>query len=209
MKTVFSLACALCVAMVSMADAQVIRRSCYQTYQPTYAPTYQAQTYHAPYYQPQYYVQPYALPTYITNDYYFSVDSYYRDKLLVDAITGRLTLLGLTGQPAGPPMQGAPRRPAPQPDPIEQPVLISTPVPDGLKNIVDAKCVKCHGATTPGGRANLSELATVSEGVRWQAHGLVNAGEMPKGLGPLEDAEVLKFYEWAKSARKAKLAQSK
>lgn len=201
----------LALAVAADASGQVIvRRDCYSGYHaPAYhTPAYAAPVHHAPtYYPQQYYYQPYALPVEITRDYYFSIDSYYRDKLLVDALVGRLVSIGV--KPPEVLTQPQPKQPQPQfPNaPISEPRTTPTAVPDGLREIVQAKCIKCHGANAPGGRADLSDLSTTPEGVRWHAHGLVNSAEMPKGLAQLTDAEVLKFYEWAKVASRSKVAQ--
>lgn len=204
-RTIAFLACCLsAVWLCASVEAQtVVRpRACVTT--PTVAPVY-----HQPYYAHSYsayyptvvkeYV-PYVVPVEVyPRDHYYSLDSYYRDKLLVDAIVGRLVQSAPVDQPKAKP---TPQQPANQP---EAPA-IKTDVPEGLAALVQAKCIKCH-AGGAGGRVDLSDLSIVPEGVRWQCYGLVNAGEMPKGLEPIPDKDVQVFYEWAKTARKSKVAQ--
>ncbi len=169
----------------SNADHVQIRRSCYPTYHAEHQRIVERV------------LVPYALPVEITKDYYFSIDSYYRDKLLVDAIVGRLKQENL---------------PIPKEIDLSPPDSrnVPTTVPEGLESIVAKSCIKCHGKDNPGGRVDLSDLSTVPVGVRWQAHGLVNSGEMPKAVSALEDKAVLLFYEWAKTGSKtAALATKK
>jgi hypothetical protein len=70
-----------------------------------YAPSYQPAYYPSTYYSPTYYEQPvkyvkeyvdrevlypYPVKAYVNPDYYFSTQDFYRDKLLVDAVAGRV-----------------------------------------------------------------------------------------------------------------------
>lgn len=173
----------------------IVRRSCYPTF-------------HAPVINHHRHVEqilvPYALPIELTKDYYFSIDSYYRDKLLVDAIVGRLQGDGGSGIP---PKDRTPHHEKPSSVPTDK--LDPTAVPEGLVKVVANSCIKCHAKDNPGGRADLSDLSTVGAGLRWHAHGLVNSGEMPKGVAALKDEEVLLFYEWAKVGSKAATAALK
>lgn len=170
--------------LFNFIEAQNIRRSCYPTYRVVERVDHVEKV-----------IVPYVLPVEITKDYYFSINDYYRDKILVDAVAGRVVEL----------WKGEKGEVIPKLTPPEK---TSTAVPEGLVKVVEVSCIKCHGPTTPGGRVDLSDLGSVDPGLRWYAHGLVNSGEMPKGVAALKDEEVLLFYEWAKlgskAARKAK-----
>ncbi len=204
--------------MATLVDAQTIRRCAptttyAPTYQPTYTPTYQ--TYQAPYYPPTYYYQPYALPVELTRDYYFESNSYSRDKLLADAVAGKVALLMLSQQQKQQPQQQREEPVRKNPAPVYDPGPPMPPAPargqatsvaPELLKIVEAKCIKCHGQTKPGGGLDLTDLATLPSGPRWHMFGLVNSKEMPKALPELSDAEVVIFYEFAKLAPTGKTA---
>jgi hypothetical protein len=68
----------------------------YYSYPVSYSyPTYYTPTYYQPYpvYVEKEVVKPYAVKSYVSPDYYYSVQDYYRDKLLVDAMAGRSVAL--------------------------------------------------------------------------------------------------------------------
>lgn len=168
-----------------------VRRSCYPTYvQPVIV---------APY------VAPIIQQVEVQRDYYYSIDNSYRDKIFLDAIVGRLATVRDAEEirrfraKESYEAPSSRKAPVPVPVPVED---FNTEVPKGLKEAVDAKCIKCHNPSLPE-RADLSNLAATPPLVRWQAHGLVNAGEMPKGGGTINDATVVAFYNWAKLGSRA------
>lgn len=71
-----------------------------------------------------------------------------------------------------------------------------------LLKVVNASCVKCHGVVPKDNTLSLitadGQLANISEGMKWKAHGLVASGEMPKSGPAVKDQEVLLFYNFAK-----------
>jgi hypothetical protein len=74
------------------------------SYTPTYyAPSYYRPTYYAPekevVYKYKEVLVPYEQKVYANPEYYASIGDYYRDKLLVDAIAGRLQLMGYNQAP--------------------------------------------------------------------------------------------------------------
>lgn len=198
-----SLAILAVLALAVPAEAQC-RRGFYGT-----SSYYVAPSYYTPYKAPTYYTPPYYYPKIVSlavaPDYYFSVNSYYRDNLLADAIAFRLLSRqgGAAGAAAGVPNL-VPQAP-PQPVmPRVQPGAFRTDVNPKLIEVVNASCIKCHGATPSGGASvSLVDLSTVPPGLRWHAHGLVNTGEMPKGGKELGNDVVLLFYEWAKQGSAA------
>jgi cytochrome c553 len=186
---------AVAAVAVTVGDAQtIIHRSCYPT------TTYQAPTYVTPGYYPTVVVKefvPVVVPVEVYRDHYYAVDSYYRDKLLVDAIVGRLS-----SQFSNPQEQPRPKTPAFTPPASQPEPPIKTDVPAALQALVTSRCVKCHGNSGAGGRIDLTDLATVPAGLRWQSYGLVSSTEMPKGGPPIEDKDLTLFYEWAKAGSK-------
>lgn len=220
MRLFAALLCCLAIGwLCAGVEAQgIVRpRACVST-------PYVAPVYHQPYYAPSYHAYyptvvkeyvPYAIPVEVyPRDHYYSLDSYYRDKLLVDAIVGRLVS---ANQPAPPKEKPAPvpNQPATQP-PAQDPAVslaamlcrpVKTAVPAGLQEIVASKCIKCHGGNPK--RADLSDLSTVPEGVRWLAKNEVDVGKMPKGLEPLTDEQVKLFSQWGEMARQANLTAAK
>ncbi len=191
---------------VNFVEGQyVARRGCYSTYIPQYQVRYN--TYNTPVHNYNYHPIP-ELVEY-RKDYYFSIDGYYRDKLLVDAIVGRLVQLQSPANPQGH-IQNVPKNIVPQNQAPVQPQNpaqnnngpINTQVKPDLQKIVQDKCIKCHSGNNSN-RMNLSNLASLGAGERWYVHGLVNSGEMPKGGPQLTDNEVLLVYEWAKQGASA------
>lgn len=222
------LTCVIMIGLIGLASyADNCRRSFYPTYQ-----VQQAVVHHG-------YAQGYNFQPVQHQTYYYDVDSYYRDKLLLDGFELRL-LKALQAKPQYIPVQpvqgqtpdiakivdealqkyrqsssvdvdakirvngqlqsssgGTTGDGETLPPPANAGGNQANPggVPAGLKEVVEAKCLRCHSGN--GKHVDLSNLATVSRGVRWEAHGLVNSGVMPKGQGPLPDSEVLLFYQWA------------
>lgn len=212
MKRVHLIAAVLllpCVALIASADYCVRGHAVYS--QPYVAPTYSyGYSYQQPYYQQPYYQQhyvPYAVPFHYSPDYYYSVSDYYRDSLLADAVVGRL--VGKLGvQPPAPAAPAAPANPPGQVQPVTPPTpaprtgLRTSVAPELVKSIETNGCMKCHApgiAVKSGAGLSLDgeSLATMAEGMRWKMHGLVAAGDMPKGGKAVPDAEVKAYYDHA------------
>lgn len=187
---------------------RVLSPSCVSYQAPVYRQAAHVQTYHE---------QVYVAPVRVTPDYYYSVYDYSRDRLLVDALAGRLLdlhkqgLFVAPGQPAISPVPEVPRkqynRPKAMPSeddlpPPEQSRLNPDEVVNPqLTKIVDASCIKCHQkATASNGNLSLADLRAVSEGQRWKAKAWVDSGEMPKGAKELPESVLPLFYEWASAA---------
>lgn len=200
------------VAAAVQADGYCNRRTTYAA--PTYAP------HHAPHYAPHYATPTYngyqhydyypvPVPYHAQQDYFYSVQDYYRDALLADAIEGRIRrIVDQQRKPDGPPGQVAPPAPPAPPPPVPpRPTpapasSVRTKVDPALLTSIEANgCVKCHSAGNPkSGGLVLTEqtLATMPEGQRWKMHGMVSSGEMPMGgkAVPIEQLKV--YYEHAK-----------
>lgn len=133
-------------------------------------------------------------------DYYFSVRDYYRDQLLADAIAFRILSQtgGLAPEQAEAIEKTRPSLPSRKPPPGAG----RTAVNPKLKASLDTNCVKCHKPGTD--RADLSDPGLVPSGLRWEAHGRINAGNMPpKPAQELPNEDVLLYYEWALEGSKA------
>lgn len=139
------------------------------------------------------------VPVQISPDYYYSTQNHYRDNLLADAVVGRLVQAQI--QALKTPQIQQQQAPCPCPQQNQPGAKASTGVNEKLVALVNARCIKCHQGPDPGGGLSLENLDAVPKGQRWTSHGLVNAGEMPKGGQPISDDEVKLFVEWAKAAR--------
>lgn len=126
-------------------------------------------------------------------DYYYSTRDYYRDQLLVDAIVGKLLQLQRQGLLAP---GGQPGR--------RMPIVggANAGIDPQLVALTQRVCIKCHQQGNAGNGLVLTDLATVSEGQRWKAYGLVNGGIMPKGGQPVSDDEAKLFFDWAQGTGK-------
>lgn len=135
-------------------------------------------------------------------DYYASVNSFYRDSLLADAIAYRVLTAQKTGAvPTNPtpslPPYGEPEQPTKRAAPS-----IRTAVSPVLSKYVSENCLKCHNGPGGKGGVDLSSLETLPVGIRWACHGTVSSGEMPKGGKEAPDEVVRLFYEHARAASK-------
>lgn len=190
-------------------------------------PTYSApvvQSYVTPYVNKNVVLVPKAVQVQVSPDYYYSVADHYRDKLLVDAIAGRLQQMQAAGQlqapqsdqnyqelmkmflqlqlqqraspyaPTMPPAQGA------LPGGIPQ--IQAGSVNPALVQVIETKCIRCHNPGTKQGGLDLTNLVVLDECAWWKAYGLVNSGEMPKGGQPLTDEQTLVFYQQARNFKK-------
>lgn len=144
------------------------------------------------------------VPVQISPDYYYSTNDYYRTLVQAKLIAGELRQQDLKVQQQQAPQVQQQQSPCPcqlQNQPIQTPTVKATSVNEKLAALVSARCIKCHQGPMPGGGLSLENLDMVPKGARWTSHGLVNAGEMPKGGQPISDEEVKLFVEWAKAAR--------
>lgn len=111
----------------------------------------------------------------------------------------------LPPQQTQPPRQQQPAPPLPQRQTSRRPL---PPVPQGLQQVVQQSCIRCHGATadTAGAGIDLRDLANVPLEVRLLANAAVTDGSMPKGGKPVSDEAALLFHEWS-TGRKPQQAQ--
>jgi hypothetical protein len=134
------------------------------------------------------------------NDYYYSVQSYYRDKLLADAVALRVTELikgGIIDRKVlpVPPMPSAGEE---KPGPAKTPTRLT--IDPKLVKVVEERCLKCHTNEKPDGGLSLEDLSTLSAVTLNKMYRLVNTGRMPKGGEPIRDEEVALFEALAESA---------
>lgn len=162
-------------------------------------------------------IVPKALKVNVSPDYYYSVADYYRDKLLVDAITGRIVDLQNKGAFRAPDAdekyqeilrmvlqlqagrQGKIMSPAQD---STVPNVQSTNVNPEVVKIIQSQCVRCHNDQTKKGGLSLTNLDALEECDWWKIYGLVNTGEMPKGGKPVTDEQTKLFYHQARNFKK-------
>lgn len=149
---------------------------------------------------------PKAIQVEVQRDHYYSINQAARDDLLADAIVGRL--LRLQGQvdrkTAIPDKSGVgPVGPAPKGRDIGDD-RAGTYQEAAMVKIIGDSCAKCHGAASKFTKFQTTDgkLTDLPAGKVWEAFGLVNSGEMPKGGKSLSDDDVKAFYAWAKNSRK-------
>lgn len=157
---------------------------------------------------------PKAIQVEVQRDHYYSINQAARDDLLADAIVGRLLRLQggskdvaipkkedllpkldkSGGEPSGPKAKGK--------DLGDD--RAGTYQEAAMVKVIADSCAKCHGASSKYTKFTTADgkLTDVPSGKVWEAFGLVNSGEMPKGGKSLGDDEVKAFYAWAKNARK-------
>ena len=178
--------------------------------------SYVAPTYHTPSYDygHHYDYHPYAIPVYQEPHYeyqaYASVNSYYRDSILADAVVGRLLLLqqgGAAAAPGGRVRGGGDAAPAPT-APLASSSPISTAVSPKLQAFVDANCIRCHNGPKGKAGVDLSSLATSPLSVRLAFQVQIDEGTMPpvkdgEKPKPASDEEVQLAYDWVKASVKA------
>jgi hypothetical protein len=143
----------------------------------------------------------------VAYDYYYSVQDYYRDQLLADAIAYRILSRGSNAQPAAP-VSSQPEVQAPAPNTPDVPPPKAMAAGDWKQKLsatITSKCVKCHGGGSVQGGLNLTNIDAVPELQRATAFALVETGVMPKDGRPVDNEEVTPFFQWlmeAKAARK-------
>ncbi len=151
---------------------------------------------------------PKAVEVIASPEYYYSVGSYYRDKLLVDAIAGRILEAQKNGQIGGfPSPNGGGGSASPPPPPIAGGAVRAGAFQEPkLLAIVTQTCARCHaGGVSKGGFTILTEdgkLADLSERSVEKVFRLVSTGAMPQGGKPVEDAAIVLFNQWADEVAK-------
>ena len=153
------------------------------------------------------YYTPVVVEALVAPDYYYSVGSYYRDKVLADSIAAKvaeqLKRDGGGTQPGTQTPSPLPKTPLPNPMqglPPEPQQGVSGPVFDyqepKLQAVIEKSCARCH---TDGKAAK--GLVFVREGKlvphsaeTWNESFIqVSTGDMPQGGKPLEDSETVLF----------------
>lgn len=220
----------LVVSLVTATDATA--DNCRRVVVPTYtAPVYHAPAYHAPtvYHQPHQVIEKVVEKVLVNHDFYFSVGDEYRELAFAKLVAAELVKLQAQQQPPAPP-QAAPEAsypaptPAPKPPGIVQPPPpkgkqanttpgkgspecdpVTTGLPQGFKDLVTAKCQKCHAsgkAQQALDLATLDQLHTLSLAKRDRMFRSVSNGRMPKG-GKVTDAELNLFNAYSALAESA------
>lgn len=165
-------------------------------------------TYYSPYagyysyVAPTYYYQPVYEKVKIVHkevepDFYASVNSYYRDSLLADAIAYRVMVAQKQGSLPTPPAQSLPKFGSEAPVKAGRgSVSINTAVPQALTAYVASACLKCHNGPGGKGGIDLSNLATCSPLTRWKTYAAVNDGSMPQGGPEAKEEDIKAIIEW-------------
>lgn len=128
----------------------------------------------------------------VAPDYYYSVNDYYRDQILVDAIVGRLAQLQANGEKPPEVKKESPKE-------TPEPAAAVSSVNQKLVGLVQAKCSKCHGGTNKD-RLDFRDLGSIGLGDRLWMFKKAIAHEMPKGGPVLTEAEIKLFKEYADQA---------
>jgi mono/diheme cytochrome c family protein len=113
-------------------------------------------------------------------------------------------------QQQAPPQQYQPQQEAPR-QTMPKAALQGHPVPEGLVQIVQTSCIRCHGATsaTAGGGLDFRDLASVPRETRLAMKAAVDDGSMPRGGKPLNDAAAALFHEYSTGRKGAALSSQK
>lgn len=142
------------------------------------------------------------LPAIVNPDYYYSLQSYYRDKLLVDAIAGRVgdivgraTATPAPRPPVMPPAVDPGVKPAPSPG---APGAALNKASEKLVKLVETNCLKCHSGATAAKGLSLDNLDVLPEVTRLKCYMLCNTGDMPKGGAAISDEDMKEFLAWSK-----------
>jgi hypothetical protein len=210
MRYVLILALFLAIPFIPKAEAECKLRA-RTTYSSYYTPPTYYYKYGATYKEYE------GTPDYCDEPLYYYKDGYYypykeKKKVVVvpKAIVGRL--IRMQGEKANLTVVPNPGTPTPLPNPTPLPLpnpALNDDKPGtfqdaALLTVVKNSCVKCHGTGSKYTKFITADekLPDLPAGKVWEAFGLVNSGEMPKGGKSLDDDSVKKFYEWAKKARR-------
>ncbi len=201
-------------------------RQTYSYYTPSYSytPTYAASYDYTPVYVKA--VKAYVSPDYYSSvsDYYrdrLLVDAvagktaevlktqleFNNLKQEVEYLRRQLNYNGQPQQQQAPPQQQPQQQQPQQEQPPAQPRQQAMPkasgaghpVPEGLQAIVQASCIRCHGANnaTAGGGLDFQNLGALPAPVRLSMKAAVDDGYMPKGGKPLDDKAAALFHQYA------------
>lgn len=178
------------VALVNADDCKRVR---------TVYPTYTAPTYNQTY-TPTITLVPKVIEVETNRDHYYSLDSYYQQNLLADAIVGRLLQLQKKeeSKPNLAPMSRA-----------SEPVSLapstgnaSTYQNKELATVLKNSCVKCHnGSTKQALLTSDDKLLNLPKNYVLNIYHQVNTGRMPKSAQPLEDKFLPMIDEWVSASR--------
>lgn len=139
----------------------------------------------------------------VSPDYYYSVGSYYREKVLADAIVGRILEAQKNGLIGGQPPTGsiAPTNPAPTKPSGDGSVKAGAYQEPKLLASVTKHCASCHSGGTAKGNFTIltddGKLVDLDERMAEKTFRLVSTGIMPKGGNPVPDVDIPLYNEWA------------
>lgn len=148
---------------------------------------------------------PFAVKAVVSPDYYSSTQNDYRDKVLADAVAGKVFSL-LLAQQAAAAQQAAPQPRTPQE--LQQEFerqsaqrVQQEELPYGLAGLIEQRCLMCHDGGQAKGDFDLSDPRALSRYDRGRAFASVECGAMPQKGGPLAPGDVAKFEQWWKNGK--------
>ena len=215
------------IAILGLVSTITAGDDCYPRCRTIY-PTYYQQPYYnpAPYYEPSPYYDPgykrYSPPYYdfplkeqvilvpkaieveVHRDHYYSIDSYYQQSLLADAIVGRLMLMN--GKTQSTPV--AQTRPLVNTT-TSNPLTVSasgTPVSAYQNNELSlafkTNCASCHNGSQHTAFLSADDkLLDLPKSKVLEVFHLVNTGRMPKNQKPLEDKYMALIDAWVGASK--------
>jgi mono/diheme cytochrome c family protein len=152
---------------------------------------------------------PKAIQVEVQRDHYYGINATVERERLVDEIAGRMLRMiedkGRVGTATGiRPTSTPATRPTETPKGDSGETRAGTYQNEAMLKTINNSCVKCHGVGSKFTKFITADgkLPDLPSGKVWEAFGLVNSGEMPKGGTSLGDEDVKLFYAWAKNARK-------
>lgn len=211
MRLILSVVALLVCGGLCLGDDCRRARTVYQTYA---APAYQYTPAYTPAYQ-QNYNQVVLVPKVIEvasyADHSYSIDSYYQQSLLADAIVGRLLRMQqialVSGKPVEPSVQ-----PSVQPMPLAQRQMpqadLDVKRPSSyqsaeLVQVVQQSCIKCHTGAAP--RLPLlttdGKLLDLPRSQCLDLYYRVNTGTMPKAAAPVDDKFMPLLAKWVEASK--------
>ena len=155
-----------------------------------------------------------------TNDYYWTVQDYYRESLFADAVATRTALLLRGGEPPAKDGKARPERPDPPATGRTPPDATGTPPPKAgtpgkavlnvpaevraaVEKVVAAKCLKCHSGSVTKAGLDLSNLDNLTREQAYVMFEEVESGRMPEKDEPLSNDDVGLFRKFSRGFQRA------
>lgn len=172
-----------------------------RTVYPTYsAPTYYTPNYYQPYYKENIVFVPKAIEVEVHRDHYYSIDTYYQQSLLADAVVGRLLAIGIKGNE--PRSIVANNRGNGSSNYVNSNTNVSSYQNQDLVIALKNNCAKCHdGKQRTAFLSSDEKLLALPKNKVLEIYHLVNTGKMPKSAAPLEDKYMPLIDQWVDASK--------